>query len=323
MCNLIGKIIFIFSAISLLFNLPVAIAYQSSVHKKITEHTVLKSQRIQSALEAVGILQHDGDLKDFGIRNWSYSDWIQCGANWEDGIQLVWGEPMDIAFCHFYNPVTDQGYTLSSGAEIGQSLIARSHDVTNEWSYEIAKKLYYAALIGDNREIVGSFTRMRVGWLAPYFLYQNINMNEEDRNQYFAWMLQALGHTLHLIQDASVPAHTRNDSHGLLEPYDYWTNNKVDDLEKREVFLGAGSDPWGYWGQNQGIKVPNVYFDTDKLQDAETPPITGLNQGIAEYSQANFLSEDTILDDGQSETINTLRHPVLVGDQCRHRNPPG
>jgi hypothetical protein len=55
MCNLIGKIIFIFSAISLLFNLPVAIAYQASVHKKITEHAVLKSQRIQSALEAVGI----------------------------------------------------------------------------------------------------------------------------------------------------------------------------------------------------------------------------------------------------------------------------
>jgi hypothetical protein len=194
----------------------------------------------------------------------------------------------------------------------------------NEWSYAMAKRLYYTALTGDPSDIISNVIVMRDGHSQfSGTVPANTNLNQEDRGKFFAWTLQALGHMLHLIQDASVPAHTRNDSHGLLEPYDYWTNNKVDDLEKREVFLGAGSDPWGYWGQNQGIKVPNVYFDTDKLQDAETPPITGLNQGIAEYSQANFLSEDTILDDGQSETINTLRHPVLVGDQCRHRNPPG
>ena len=33
-----------------------------------------------------------------------------------------------------------------------------------------------------------------------------------------------------------------------------------------------------------------------------------LDQGIAEYSHKNFLSYDTVFDDGQSETINTLHN---------------
>ena len=37
-------------------------------------------------------------------------------------------------FVSFLNPITDKGYTLDSGIEVGQSLIARANDVTNEWS---------------------------------------------------------------------------------------------------------------------------------------------------------------------------------------------
>jgi hypothetical protein len=165
----------------------------------------------------------------------------------------------------------------------------------------MAKKLYYAALIGDNSEIMRSFDKMRVWWLAPYFLVQKTNMNEDVRNQYVAWTLQALGHTLHLIQDASVPAHTRNDLHGPFEPYESWTNQNKEALPYDDENL----TPWSNWEQNPTIKVPDVFIDADKLKDSTTPPITGLNQGIAEYSQANFFSADTILDDGESETINS------------------
>jgi hypothetical protein len=34
---------------------------------------------------------------------------------------------------------------------------------------------------------------------------------EKDRNEYFAEMFKGLGHQVHLIQDASVPEHVRND----------------------------------------------------------------------------------------------------------------
>jgi hypothetical protein len=194
-----------------------ALGYKPNVHVTITKNAVLKSQNIKSRLEAVGLLSSNGDIEKEVLMGLYLSYWIQRGANWEDGIQIAWGEPQDIAFCHFYNPIADKGYMSTSGAEIGQSLIARSHDVTNEWSYEMAKKLYYAALIGDNSEIMDNhITRMRPGWV-PHLLGPITDMTEEDRDQYFAWTLQALGHTLHLIQDASVPAHTRNDFHGFMD----------------------------------------------------------------------------------------------------------
>ena len=103
---------------------------------------------------------------------------------------------------------------------------------------------------------------------------------------------------MHLIQDASVPAHTRNDLHGLWEPFESWTAKNIDYLNTNHVFIGPGSASWGYWKQNSNINVPDVFIDADKLQDATTQPITGLNQGIAEYSHANFLSKGcgTLLD---------------------------
>jgi hypothetical protein len=233
------------------------------------------------------------DFTEVSIYNLTFSQWIQRGANWEDGIQMAWGEPQDIAFCHFYNPIADKGYMSPSGAEIGQSLIARSHDVTNEWSYEMAKKLYYAALIGDNSEILDNFTRMRPGWV-PHLLGPLTEMTEDERDQYFAWTLQALGHTLHLIQDASVPAHTRNDFHGPLEPYERWTNKNLGHLEDDKIFTADGSVPWASWSQHPDIIAPNVFMDTNQLDASDTVPITGSDQGIAEYSYVNFMSEDTI-----------------------------
>lgn len=292
MCKYIIKISMTIVFIQLI-SLSAAIAYKKNVHIKITENAVGQSQEIQPALESAGILRPGADFKNAGVKNLTFSEWIQRGADWEDGIQMVWGEPQDIAFCHFYNPIADKGYMSPSGTEIGQSLISRSHDVSNEWSYEMAKKLYYAALIGDNSEILENINRMRPGYV-PHLLYQIINMNEEERDQYFAWTLQALGHTLHLIQDASVPAHTRNDFHGPMEPYERWTNNKLDYLEDNKIFTADGSNPWTSWSQHTDIIVPDVFMDTNKLDASDTEPIFGSDQGIAEYSYANFMSEDTV-----------------------------
>jgi hypothetical protein len=79
----------------------------------------------------------------------------------------------------------------------------------------MAKKLYYAALTGNNTNAIKV---MRYGSSCTgsfYFLPVIENMNGEERELYLAWTFQALGHTLHLLADASVPSHTRNDPHGI------------------------------------------------------------------------------------------------------------
>jgi len=249
-----------------MFLLTSASAYRNVVHRTISEYATENSQKYRSVMEDLG-LWDQGEIKSKSLL-W----WIQRGAVWEDGFQWNWG---NILFCHFHNPITDQGYTLPSGTEVAQSLITRANDATNEWSYEMAKMFYYAALTGDNNEIADIFTHVRDDMIPDYITRQT-NMNKEDRDQYFAWMLQALGHTLHLIQDASVPAHTRNDFHGLFEPFEKYTNKNWEDLP----YDGDGSSPWIYWNQHAGILTPDVFIDTGELDNNDTAPISGPDQGV-------------------------------------------
>jgi hypothetical protein len=41
----------------------------------------------------------------------------------------------------------------------------------------------------------------------------------EDREVYFAGTFRSIGHLMHLVQDASVPEHVRNDIH-IVEAYE-------------------------------------------------------------------------------------------------------
>lgn len=321
MCRFIAKILLLTILFGQAFHLTPSVAHDPKVHEQITENAAKKSLRISPALEAIGLLPPGKELDQVKIKTKDLSEWIQHGSGWEDGMALYYSlcygvlTERGILYCHFYNPINGFGYTDSDGDVKGQSLIARANDATNEWSYEMAKKFYYAALTGDNNEIVDSFTRIRDGnpFYKSHLLSRQTNMSKEDRDQYFAWTLQALGHTLHLIQDASVPAHTRNDLHGPWEPFENWTVKNIDYLYNEGVFNKPGSDYWDYWKQYPNINVPDVFIDAGKLQDATTPPITGLDQGIAEYSHANFLSNDTVFSDGYPETISTLHDLDGIG----------
>jgi hypothetical protein len=79
-----------------------------------------------------------------------------------------------------------------------------------------------------------------------------------------------------------------------MEPYERWTNSELSYLEDNKTFTADGSDPWTSWGQHTDIIAPDVFMDTNQLHFDATVPIPGSDQGIAEYSYANFMSEDTI-----------------------------
>ena len=92
----------------------------------------------------------------------------------------------------------------------------------------------------------------------------------------------ALGHVLHLIEDMSVPDHTRNDPHigvgpaGFFtgeSPYEHWSS----DNQNRESLSGLGQKIL-----NAGF-VPHKFFNLEKAFDF-----------LANYSNNNFFSQDTI-----------------------------
>lgn len=117
-----------------------------------------------------------------------------------------------------------------------------------------------------------------------------------DRGIYeYAWGdkqrgLESLGHVLHLLEDASVPDHTRNDMHaghdlpfGVtgISPYEDWTNQQFNESTIKV------SDELG----KKNIKL-TICKTLDECFD-----------NIARYSNENFFSKDTIFDPSYSKPV--------------------
>ncbi len=98
--------------------------------------------------------------------------------------------------------------------------------------------------------------------------------------------MEALGHVLHLIEDSSVPDHTRNDAHPPIldfgSPYEFWTKRftpeTLDGLATEIYFTGT--------------QIPTDYSG-----------LYGYFNSLAMYSNNNFFSKDTIFDVGYHQPL--------------------
>lgn len=149
--------------------------------------------------------------------------WISMGAMAEDA------DPRYLN--HFYDPTTGGG--LSDGLFSGLP--------AKEWAQR-QSDVGFSAVSGDYSEAA---------------IFSNYRRGDFKR------AYQGVGHMLHLVQDMSVPAHTRNDGHPDGDPYEVWA-------AKNGVARSSG--------------LPSV-------------SLSGLNQAfdeLAKYSHDNFFSKDTI-----------------------------
>ncbi len=133
----------------------------------------------------------------------------------------------------------------------------------------------------------------------------------------YANCFRGLGQLMHLVQDASVPAHTRNDFHGIYN-YEDW----VDDIRKNEnshfnsIVNTATLSPSSYLTSrvlyNSSATIPIAgLFDTD-LFSGDNPDITPYGSvGLAEYSNANFFSEDTVFNDYKYPAMSSVTQMYL------------
>ncbi len=300
-------------AMSLLTSPATLFGYMVGVHEEITSKAIEKCDELDGSLRRIGFENGVEHIMERGFLRGekSIGEWMQYGSYWEDLILLKEKFHTEFKTCHFYDPISGMGFYDDRGYEIGQSLIDRANDSAgNEWSYPMAKDLFHAALTGDSME--HAVWDMNERFLDKAWCSGRGNMSEEQRDQFFTWAFQALGHTLHLVQDASVPAHTRNDAHGYkgleaiwswelpgeTDPYETWTNSHKDD-EDAMNYHGDGSDSWTNWkdaGAGRADSFPNFFIDMDRLGRFTPEPLTGLNQGLAEYSHANFFSRDSVSD---------------------------
>lgn len=226
---------------------------------------------------------------------------IRDGAKFEDF-------PDTRVFNHFHNPLASQwedaGLRAFLGTVRGQSSVLWQQNINQNlslvfmpapfpslggnWSWQDTRKRYLDALTGETKE---------------------------QRDQAFADTFLGLGHLIHLVQDASVPAHVRNDPHpGATVPslgskignpdwYEDWVKQTREESPSLFQSLLGGTPIRPSLSiftatANAQAPVPVArLIDTDKLLGLNFSVLTDPELGISEYTNGNFLSRDTIFTD--------------------------
>src|SRR3990172_142274 len=135
-----------------------------------------------------------------------------------------------------------------------------------------------------------------------YFYNALTAKTEEDREHNFAMTFFSLGHSLHMLEDMAVPAHTRNDFlydhiwHGVI--HGSYLEGYVEDGR----MVGDGS-------------LINDKITFSKLADFWDNDGSHAMKGLAEYSNNNFLSEGTVFRKyGSPDWIDIERYEIAAED---------
>jgi len=199
---------------------------------------------------------------------------------------------------HFHNPLAgswEQAGILAIGQSSALWQQNPSQHTTDgagggNWSWQDARRHYLNALTRATKDKQG---------------------DEEGRDQAWADLFEALGHVMHLVQDASVPAHARNDPHppGVRVPgtqfrigkredwYEEWVKKNVDLLSGLMDGNGPVTPPLSLFtatGYSQAPVPVARLIDTGKFKLGGVAALVDPALGMAEYTNGNFLSRNTL-----------------------------
>ncbi len=213
--------------------------------------------------------------------------WLREGAFLEDA--GTWWNAIGVGgtaryMNHFHNPLKPWAQAGLSDLQSGESALLWAQD----------KKKQETALAGDQ-----SWPTTR-----DHYYYALTLKTEGERQAYFAQTFQGLGHQMHLIQDMAVPAHVRNDAHPLDEPVgrnylnlsgDYYFETWA--KKNSPIINSFAANPTkpdvDLTKKAPGLAPITQFYDTDQYTESFVPS-TSLGWGLSEYTNANFVSDDTI-----------------------------
>ena len=179
------------------------------------------------------------------------------------------------------------------------------HDPLQPWYIAGFDKTFKSSLIwAQDQGMIGSLFGGDWSWKKArgsfYKGLTSITKTEKEKN--LADTFRALGQIMHLVQDVSVPAHVRNDTHVSIDlfgkkigkyHYEVWVNDNLATISLSPInfdkailnIIPEATAP---------IPIANI-FDTNKYNaDGSNPEVaTGVSIGISEYANANFFSEGT------------------------------
>jgi hypothetical protein len=246
-------------------------------------------------------------------------EWFGLGGVREDS---PWHYTNTRSRNHYHEPLSNQGFSGIGGTGFlsGESSITwsqrppRTQSPDGFYSWNDVRGYFYDALTAPDQ-----ITKERM--LAETF--------------------RGLGQLMHLVQDMSVPEHTRDDGHyigsaGLATHYEQWVtrtkNVRIDSEQGVLSVSGVPVEPF-FFDFSQ-LKNPSPFapvasvpvamlFDTNRYawsgaSGLPDPSVTKDNAiGLSEYTNANFLSPDTIF--GSQFPFPAIGECVLTVDSRNGR----
>lgn len=188
-----------------------------------------------------------------------------------------------------------------SGSAFNGRFYNHFHDPTKAWDVAGLTSSWF--WIKDGKSAVlwavdDSSNDWRWAKVRDYYYYALTSTSVIDRSANFASTFKGLGQIIHLIQDMAQPAHVRNDPHpaddsGWIPGLEYWGQKHPENVKAIASSTSTLIFPTVDLNVSNGGYAPiTQFFDTDQYDG--TNPSNSLAQGLAEYTNANFFSDDTI-----------------------------
>ena len=241
-------------------------AYEVGSHRVMVGAAAKRSGVTQLLRDDLGL--EDGLSTTAGGQ--ALETWLTDGAANEDNFPRFLN--------HFHNPLAPTWSQAGLGISVGQSAILWAQNTSQSapsWSWQDVRQAYLDALTKPSRS---------------------------DRDKGLANTFEGLGRQMHLVQDAASPGHARNDPHIL---FNY--ESAIDGLRLRE---GSTFERWRDsapdtpdapdpgWRSLDGNPLAPIAIarlvDADRYTGSNPGVTTGALIGLAEYTNANFLSEDRV-----------------------------
>lgn len=261
-------------------------AYRARVHSAINASAI--TQKLLTPQLSTYFQDNFGYSKaDDEIIGDTISDWFRKAGKLED-------EPGFRTKNHFLDPVNNNGFSglifgmIGTGEPtavwaqkgVGQQSPGGAH------SWLDARQYFYTALTSDTTLV---------------------------REQKLTDSFRALGQVMHLVSDMSVPEHTRDNSHIRSKTIEPWLEEVLNPETKTNLYAkysaqmsNALNNPIApdpsllqQAGLFPGAPIPIAnLFDFEKYTNSSNPSVTTSGPiGLAEYSNANFFSINTIFKD--------------------------
>lgn len=204
---------------------------------------------------------------------------LQDGAQNEDESYLI--RP----FNHFYDPITNSGIRDFA---VGINSL--------QWAWDS----------GSNNEDWGD-TRTK--------FFDAVTLpSRTARNAALAETFFRLGHVIHLVEDLGQPQHTRNDAHKIGADYETYC---LANYATYGTVLGLGSEgiPSFSGGTSPIAGIPPEFaghWDTEQYTGQAGFTSFGSTPGLAEYSNAYFITDDTMFGNTRLAILPRAGAPSLT-----------